>query len=263
MHRKRNRKLAEVAVCAGLALGAVGLSAAPALADGRPAERTAAAETALPTFDFSDCPELPANADPDKWRCEVMIATGDIRLGGLTVPIRTPMTITHSEGPLPDGTTGQVFGAMHAAPSPAAGGLLNIPGLPERAPLLGVNVETRYGGWFDFISHGTSAGGLDVTFALSGPLLPKGCTIGTAERPVRLTMMRKGSNEWVSKDPPILKGTIWDTTLTVPAATDCGPLGPVLNHRNGLPAPTGASAVTFDGQYTFKTYTQLHPTPPK
>ncbi|MGW1991626.1 hypothetical protein [Embleya sp. NPDC001921] len=256
--RKTNRRWAKTAACAGLALGAVGLSAAPALADGRAAPRAAPASAAapLPTFDFADCPALPAGADPDKWRCEVHVATGDMRLGGLTVPLR-PMTITHAEGPLPDGSTGQVFGAMHATPSPATGGLLDIPGLPERAPMLGVNVETKYGGWFDFLSHGTSAGGLDVTLALSGPLLPKDCSIGTAEHPIRLTMMRKGPNEWVSKDPPILKGTLWDNTVAIPAATDCGPLGAVLNHRNNLPSPGGANSVTLDGLYTFKTYTQL------
>ncbi|MET7303997.1 hypothetical protein [Embleya sp. NPDC005575] len=258
MDRRRNRRLARAAACAGLALGAVGLCTAPALADSRPAPRSASNPTAapLPTFDFTDCPALPANANPDKWRCEVHVSTGEMRLGGLTVPLR-PMTITHAEGPLPDGSTGQVFGAMHATPSPATGGLLGIPGLPEQAPALGVNVETRYGGWFDFLSHGTAAGGLDVTLALSGPLLPQGCSIGTAEHPIRLTMMRKGPNEWVSKEPPILKGTLWDNTVAIPAATNCGPLGPILNHRNRLPSPGGANSVTLDGLYTFKTYTQL------
>ncbi|MEU0939682.1 hypothetical protein [Embleya sp. NPDC005971] len=273
MDRTRNRKLARVVASAGLALGAVGLCTAPALANDRPAPPTASnpaatnpaatnptasppAATPLPAFDFTDCPALPASADPNKWRCEVHVATGRMRLGGLDVPLR-PMTITHAEGPLPDGSTGQVFGALHATPSPAAGGLLGIPGLPEQAPVLGVNVETRYGGWFDFLSHGTSAGGLDVTLALGGPLLPKDCSIGTAEHPIRLTMMRKGPNEWVSKDPPILKGTLWDNTVALPAATNCGPLGTLLNGRNHLPSPAGDNSITLDGLYTFKTYAQL------
>lgn len=129
-------------------------------------------------------------------------------------------------------------------------------GLPP-VPGLGAAGFRKYGGWFDFLSHGTSAGGLDVTLALSGPLLPKDCSIGTAEQPIRLTMMRKGPNEWISKDPPILKGTLWDDTVAIPAADGCGPLGTVLNRRNGLPSPGGTNSVTLDGLYTFKTYTQL------
>ncbi|MFE5330754.1 hypothetical protein ACFRCG_30640 [Embleya sp. NPDC056575] len=256
MDRRRNRTFTRLAACAGLALGAVALTTAPALAEAPTKDRATPSATALPTFDFGDCPTLPAGADPDRWRCEVHVATGEMRLGGIVVPLR-PMTITHAEGPLPDGTTGQVFGALHATPSPTSGGLPGVPGLPERAPLLGMNVETKYGGWFDFLSHGTSAGGLDVTLALSGPLLPKDCSIGTAEQPIRLTMMRKGPNEWISKDPPILKGTLWDNTVAIPAADGCGPLGTVLNRRNGLPSPGGTNSITLDGLYTFKTYTQL------
>ncbi|MFI1581788.1 hypothetical protein [Embleya sp. NPDC020630] len=256
MDRRRNRTFTRLAACAGLALGAVALTTAPALAEAPTKDRTTPSAVALPTFDFGDCPTLPAGADPDRWRCEVHVATGEMRLGGIVVPLR-PMTITHAEGPLPDGSTGQVFGALHAAPSPTSGGLLGVPGLPGRAPLLGMSVETKYGGWFDFLSHGTSAGGLDVTLSLSGPLLPKDCSIGTAEQPIRLTMMRKGPNEWISKDPPILKGTLWDNTVAIPAAGGCGPLGTVLNQRNGLPSPGGTNSVTLDGLYTFKTYAQL------
>src|SRR5689334_13495937 len=37
------------------------------------------------SFDFRDCPPLPAGTQPDRWRCEVLVATGRFQLGEVAV----------------------------------------------------------------------------------------------------------------------------------------------------------------------------------
>src|SRR5947209_13513321 len=84
---------------------------------GQPAQQST---TTIPTFDYSDCPRLPAGVDPAKWRCEVLVAQGTATVGDATLPFDFTR-VTHAEGPMPDGTPGQVFGGFHAARLPVPG----------------------------------------------------------------------------------------------------------------------------------------------
>lgn len=225
------RVTAALAVAAALAATVVGAAGAPAVA----AEE--------PTFDFSDCPALPAGVDPTLWKCEVLTATGSLTLGTRTVPELSPMTVTHAEGPLPDGSDGQVFGALRSTPTTVPGPL----------PL---SLQAEYGGRSDFYSVGDSMGLFTMRFRVLSPLLPHGCVIGAGDTPIELHLRRAGSSEWVSKNPPIIKFAGYDNTFTAPAARGCGPLGRILNARLGLPAQAGNS-ITLSAYYTFKTYDQL------
>ncbi|MFG2474098.1 hypothetical protein [Streptomyces fagopyri] len=214
---------------------------------------TTAAPSAVP-YDFGDCPDIPAGVDAARWKCEVLTATGSLTLGSRTVPELAPMTLTHAEGPLPDGGDGQVWGALGSASTPVPGGLLGT-GTAGHGPLLPLALRPEYGGRSDFYSTGNSLGLFTLRFRAVSPLLPHGCVIG-GDAPVELRLQRAGDSEWESQDPPVIRFDAYDDTFTAPAAVGCGPLGRFVNDRLGLPRATG-NAITLSARYTFKTYDRL------
>ncbi|MGW3147179.1 MULTISPECIES: hypothetical protein [Streptomyces] len=232
---------AAVSVAGAAALATVAGAYSPSHAY---AEPTAADQ---PLTDFSDCPALPAGADPARWRCEVHTAAPLLTMGKVTVTL-APIAMTHAEGPLPDGTNGQVWGAMHSTPTAVAGGFPAAVGEHER--LWGLAIQPEYGGRSDFYT-----GRFSLRFRLLSPLLAPNCTIG-ANAPIDFQLKRSGPSQWVSQDPPLIKFSAYDDTFSAPAAEHCGPLAKVLNQRLGLPAASG-NLMTYDAAYTFKTYDQL------
>ncbi|WP_328317672.1 hypothetical protein [Streptomyces sp. NBC_00388] len=240
------RGAAGLAFAAALAAMATGAASAPAAAAGAPP---------APSYDFSDCPDIPAGVDAADWKCEVLTASGPLTLGSRSIPALAPMTITHAEGPLPDGSDGQVWGALRSAATAVPGGL---PGSTAgRSPLLALSLRPEYGGRSDFYSVGDSMGLFTLRFRVLGPLLPHNCVIG-ADSPVELHLKRAGDSQWVSKNPPVIKFDAYDDAFTAPAADGCGPLGRLVNDRLGLPAPAG-NTITLSARYTFKTYDRLPP----
>ncbi|MFB7663733.1 hypothetical protein ACFC1R_07225 [Kitasatospora sp. NPDC056138] len=231
--------------------------ATPAPAAPTAALPTAATPTAAPQgslidpehTDYSDCPELPSGVDPARWRCEVSAAAPELTMGGVKQVKLAPIVMTHAEGPLADGTTAQVWGAMHTVPTAVPGGLTGtVAG--DRSPLLGMTVEPRYGGRSDFYT-----GQISLGFRLAGPLLPKGCGIAV-DAPVNFQLKRSGKSVWLSQNPPLIKFAAYADEFAVPAAKNCGPLSGMLNRRLGLPSASG-NLMTYDAEYTFKTYDQL------
>ncbi|WP_345037220.1 hypothetical protein [Streptomyces sannanensis] len=199
--------------------------------------------------DFSDCPDLPTGVDPAKWRCEVFVSEGRFKLGAVDVPAMAPMVITNAEGPLPDGSRGQVFGALRATPTP-------VPDAP--APFRGsLRLQPEYAGYADFYGDGVHRGALDLKFRLIHPLLDSDCTIGSDADPVKFRMIQDGSTEWVSKNPPVLKFKAHDTAFAAPGAHGCGPLTHLVDQRLGLPAATGDNEISLNASYTFRTYDKL------
>ncbi|MEU1532585.1 hypothetical protein [Streptomyces fagopyri] len=218
---------------------------------------TAGAATAAPPavpYGFGDCPAIPAGVDAARWKCEVLTATGSLTLGSRTVPELAPMTLTHAEGPLPDGSDGQVWGALRSASTPVPGGLLGT-GTPGHGPLLPLALRPEYGGRSDFYSTGNSLGLFTLRFRALSPLLPHGCVIG-GDAPVELRLRRAGDSEWESQDPPVIRFDAYDDTFTAPAAVGCGPLGRLVDDRLGLPRTAG-NAITLSARYTFRTYDRL------
>lgn len=198
--------------------------------------------------DFSECPALPAGVDPSRWRCEVHMAAPQLTMGKMTVTL-APITMTHAEGPLPDGTNGQVWGAMHTTPTAVEGGF-PAAAVGGHARLPGLAIRPEYGGRSDFYT-----GQFSLRFRLLSLLLAPNCTIGAGE-PVDFRLKRSGPSQWVSQDPPLIKFSAYDDTFGAPAAEHCGPLTKLLNQRLGLPAASG-NLMTYDAAYTFKTYDRL------
>lgn len=251
--------LAVVAGVTALALAVVSV-AGPVLIgraerDAGPAARYATAIAVSDTlvspvpasFDFRDCPPLPAGVRPDRWRCEVLVATGRFQLGRVVVPAVAPITVTHAEGPLPDGTTGQVFGALRAKRTDVPGGLLRGRGVGGHNPLLHLGLRTEYAGYADLVDRSV----IDVRLRLINPLVGHSCVIGD---PVRLSMSRDGATEWLSRDPPLIRFRLYDRSFALPAASGCGPLGGLVNRRFGLPSAAGTNEVYFTAYYTFRMY---------
>ncbi|MEU1803683.1 hypothetical protein [Streptomyces sp. NPDC019937] len=242
----RRGRLATGVGAAAAALTVTAAVQAPAFAQPGASVRPGAATVPVPTPEslapaYADCPkDLPAGADRAKWRCEVSAAYGRIKLGGIDLPDIKPITLVHAEGPLPDGTFGQVFGSVRAEPTP-------VPGSP------GLSVRAEYGGYADFLTSGA----VDLTFRLASPLLDRACSIGTDGQPVKLRLTKDAPSTWLSQDPPLVRFPAHDDTFTTPAATGCGPLGRALNHRFALPAASGESVVTYTAYYTFTTYDRL------
>ncbi|MEV8096867.1 hypothetical protein [Kitasatospora sp. NPDC085879] len=231
--------------------GPSGAATATVRASAASAARTPEAELAALEAGYADCPELPQGVDPARWRCEVHLATPRLRLGAADLPVLHPILMVHAEGPLADGTPGQVWGGWHSGgPTAVPGGLTGTPA-GDRSPLLGLAVEAEYGGASDFYT-----GTMDMRFRLSGPLLPHGCTVGRST-PVSMHFQRAGSSEWVSRNPPLIHFSAYDDTFAVPAPEGCGPLTGLLSRRLGLPV-AGGNLLSYDASYTFRTYDRLH-----
>ncbi|MFJ8768750.1 hypothetical protein [Streptomyces clavifer] len=231
---RRFTSAAAGALLAGLALGA-----APAHGAARAAD--------LPEFDFSACPtadELPTGADPGTWRCEVMHATGHLRMGAIDEPLTEPMKITFAEGRV-DGAFRQVFGEMTAAPIRAGGTPLTL--------------TPQYGGYSDFLSDDTRRGEFDIKFAIGSahgvPALPwSGCSVGSDEDAVHLVLKDTDPTRVISRDPLVVAFGAQDAEFAAPGTSGCGPLSRALNRALGLPSTAGANAFDMDVTVSIRPY---------
>lgn len=232
-----------LALAATVAAGA--LTLATATASNAAALPPKPSDPGIPTsFDYRDCPQLPSGADPSAWRCEVMVA--NIRVATGRIPaVEVPLTVTHSEGPLPDGTTGQVFGAMHARS-------VAVPGIP------GLRIQPEYAGHADFIGNGTIRGSIDIKLRLQYPGSRPTCAIGSDRAPLTINSTAYGPTQWVSQQPPIIKGEMYDSTFAVPGVNGCGPIVDRLLDRGfALPSPAGRNQFSLVGYYSFRTHAEL------
>jgi hypothetical protein len=207
---------------------------------------TPASADTLPTspsaFDFADCPPLPDGMDTHTWRCEVHVATGSMTIGRVTIP-NLELTLTHAEGPLPDGESGQSFGVLHARP-------VAVPGHPR------TTIQVRYGGYADLLGNGPDPGGLYLVLALRGPGLGRNCAIGTAADPVRTHAARVGGTTTIPTDPPIKVFTLQDKAFPLPPASGCHGRNRLVSRWFGLPSVTG-NAMTLNTAYTYRMYDTL------
>ncbi|MEZ0111984.1 hypothetical protein ABH920_006003 [Catenulispora sp. EB89] len=253
--RKTSALLAATAVAATIAIPVDASAAATPSTPSSPSSPTTSTGATgttttpvVPTFDFRDCPQLPTGVDPTKWRCEVLVAQGTATIGGATLPFDFT-AVTHAEGPLPDGTPGQVIGGFRAARLPVPGrqsGDGHGPKLWMRPHLTAAP---------DFYSQ---SGAMSLTFQLTGPRLGEHCSIGTAAAPVQVAAARvPGTTQWLSQNPPIITFQVLDQTLAVPEVSGCGRDAEELNRRFALPSPSGANRLSGTAFYSFKTYDQL------
>jgi hypothetical protein len=227
-----------LAAVAALALIGLALAIQPAAAE------------PVPTFDYADCPTIPENADPARWRCEVLMSSGTIRFGRLAEQPTGAMRLTFAEGELA-GKFAQVFGALRADPVRVPGGLL---GTGEWNPLLRMDTRIEYAGFADFLSNGDQMGEQHLKLRVVSPLLPDTCTIGSDQDPIRFRPVRTSGPDTISTDPRVLRFTIEDRAFAVPRAYGCGDLGHLVNWRFGLPAPAGTNTMAFTTLVGLKDY---------
>ncbi|ONI91787.1 hypothetical protein ALI144C_00680 [Actinosynnema sp. ALI-1.44] len=238
------RRAAVVAVAGATAMGLASLS------------QNASAETEVPVFDFADCPRIPAGADPAKWRCEVLMSSGTIELGGLAEQPLGAMRMVFAEGQS-DGKYAQVFGSLQAEPTRVLGGLLGIPGSDDRNPLLRLDVRIEYAGFADFLSVGDQMGEQHLKLRVISPLLPSTCTIGDDKDPIKLRPTRTSGPDVVSTNPPVARFTMADKQFAVPRARGCNGLDRLLDKRFGLPAASGTNLLKMTTLVQMKYYNQL------
>lgn len=209
-------KTSRLAATFAAAAAVVGLAAAPAAAD-------------TPEFTFADCPTvLPTGADPAKWRCEEMAATGTARFGALPTLDLSMLKMTFAEGTL-DGRFAQTFGALRSE--------------PVRIPRSHLSLEFQYGGFSDFQSNAERMGEVHLKLAVKGFGVPSTCTIGTDAEPLRFVVKRLTPTEVVSTNPLVVRFSIADTAFTVPRSSECGPFSRMIDTRLGLPSVEGNSLV--------------------
>ena len=210
-----------------------------------PMGAAAAAADQLPAFSYRDCPPLPSGVDQTRWRCEDHVASGTVTIGRSSpIPIRIT-SMTHAEGPLADGSPGQVFAGLHGAVTRVPGGFLGLP----------LAIQPESAGSADLITPG---GIVELKFRLVSPLLGRSCTLGSHSEPVKISLgLVPGSAVWVSQDPPIRRMDGTDTAFAVPRASGCGPLGRLIDQRFGLPAPSGTNTLALRIYYSYKTYDAL------
>lgn len=250
MTRKRSLRRAAVVALASTALIGLMSVAQPAAAAPEPAGDP------VPTFDFADCPAIPADADPAQWRCEVLMSSGTIEFGTIAEQHTGAMRLTFAEGRL-DGEFAQVFGALRAERTRVPGGLLGIPGSDERNPLLRMDMRIEYAGYTDFLSDGDRMGEQHLKIRVISRLLPGTCTIGGDQDPIRFRPIRTSGPDTISADPPVLRFTIEDERFAVPGARGCGGLDQLVNRRFGLPAAANANTIRLTTLVGLKSYTQL------
>jgi hypothetical protein len=204
---------------------------------------TAAAQAEpLPPFDFSDCPTIPANADPGTWRCEVLASHGNVQIGRTgELPISSMRTV-FAEGTI-GGQYAQVFGSLQAE--------------PIRVPGTSTTMRMTYAGFSDFLSVGDRMGELHLKIAARSPFLPRSCTIGTDQDPIVFKPLRTSGPEVVSQNPPVRKFSMRDNEFPVPRAYHCDPFERLLEHRLGVPSPAGTNDLTLTTYAGIKAY----PTP--
>ncbi|WP_158892443.1 hypothetical protein [Amycolatopsis anabasis] len=201
----------------------------------------ASAAEPVPAFDFADCPKtLPAGADPAKWRCEVLISDGTLSFGTVRDLRLNRMRLTFAEGRL-NGEYAQVFGALRAEPT-------RVPGT------FGGTLELRYAGYSDFQSNDQRKGEIDLKGSLRGPLLARGCAIGGDDDPIHSVIQQVGGLETHPDDPSVHVFHTVDRQLNIPSARGCGPLTRPLNHRLGLPSPSGTNVLTQTTYVKLRSY---------
>jgi hypothetical protein len=224
-----------------LRTAAVALAAATLL--GLTSVPATAQPTEPPAFDFTDCPAIPAGADPAQWRCEVLVSTGTVQLGALAEQPTGSMRLTFAEGRL-DGEYAQVFGALRSEPVRVPGGLLGLP-RTERNPLLRMEIQLRYAGFADFQSDGDHMGTQHLELGVRSPLVPTSCTVGTDADPIVFRPIRTAGPDVISTNPRVLRFTIADGAFAVPGPHGCGAFDRLLSRRLGVPAPAGTNTMTL------------------
>ncbi|MEV5572510.1 hypothetical protein AB0L06_20900 [Spirillospora sp. NPDC052269] len=248
----RTSKSARRAFCAtAVAAAALGLAAAPAQA-------RQAAPTGIPTFDYADCPALPAGADALSSFCFEAIASSEsVTIGNVTHLINSPFKATFGSPWFDDSGYGSnIFGGLRTEPFQVSTrngepvyARVESAGASDLTPTLGLN--------------------LNFKIRFTGGGLGSNCTVGTDGNPISAHLITGTTTPpspyqpitgvpWTVAAPGVHQGTVVDNTFPVPAASGCGDSGNAfLNQLGGLPAPAGASSIVLPTYMGAISYSKL------
>ncbi|MQY07018.1 hypothetical protein [Actinomadura macrotermitis] len=257
-------------------------AALAALAVAGPVGTAAADEDPLPPgLDTTDCPTLPAGADPAFWQCTAaVISGGRLTLGKIDQVLDQPIKLTYANGFDPvTGIEGVTGGTLRSAPLRVPGGVLGIPGT-DFIPLLQISAQPELTAPVELAPY-PERGSLVLRMRIKviNPLLGDKCYIGSKDDPITLRLGISATNppppntpiegeapEMVSFDPPVLKATMVDNEFAVPKSNGCGPFGllnPIADFRAGLPSAAGHNTAIFTQYALVKTYTDIQQTSAK
>ncbi|GAA4624371.1 hypothetical protein GCM10023196_024240 [Actinoallomurus vinaceus] len=240
------RRLLATATAAPIALA---LTAPAAHADPSPVK-----------VDFTSCPDrLPVGADPAQWWCNIfVVGGGSMKLGGITQPLTEHMTISVASGPDRAGKQVQIV-TVTAKPMTVPGGALGIPGT-ENLPGVKLQALPKYVGNFGLTidDSGNLHSTIDLRIKLINALLGTTCFIGTTKTPIKLNTTVDPTS-LTPYDGDIIGLTLNDNAYSVPGASGCGLLTPVVNLRGGLPSASGQNTASMRTYLATKVYTDLYP----
>ncbi|MEV3922547.1 hypothetical protein [Actinomadura coerulea] len=260
--RTRSSRLALPAV-AGAAVLAFGMASPAAAANPDP----------IPgSFDFSDCPPLPAGASPFYSRCQVAVVTsGTFKVGNFDQQIKEPLRLTYASTlDLETYETKIIFGGLKAPK------MLVQPGLFGDPLLSAVYARVEYAGSFEIPTSGHLDINMAVKVRLINPLLGSNCTVGTNANPIKLHLTSgttsppapnspiTGEDPTIARPDPagdVLQAKQVDNAFAVPGAKGClfggGIADWLVNQVGGFPSAAGKNAMVSNEYIVSKQYSQL------
>ncbi|MGW5412558.1 hypothetical protein [Actinomadura geliboluensis] len=258
--RRRSSRLAVPAVAAA-ALLTLGLASPASAANPDPIPSS---------FDFSDCPPLPAGASPNYSQCWVGVVTsGTFKVGNFDQTIEKPIKITWATTfNTSTFETKNIFGGLDAEK------MLVQPGLFGDPFLSAVYAKVEYAGAFEMPVSSDMKINLGVKVRLINPILGSNCTVGTNSNPIMLNLTTgttsppppntpiTGEPATIAQEnPPVLQAKHVGNSFAVPGAKGClfggGVADWLVNQIGGFPSPAGKNTMIQNEYIVSKNYSQL------
>ena len=260
--RRRSSRLALPAVV-GAALLTFGMASSASAANPDPIPQS---------FDFSDCPTLPAGADPFFSRCFVAVVTsGTFKIGKFDQKIEKPIRLTYATTfNLDTFETSTVFGGLEAEK------MLVQPGLFGDPLLTAVYAKVEYAGSFEMPVSSDFLINLAIKVRLVNPVLGSNCTVGTNSNPIMLklttgTTSPPAPNTPITGEPvtparetpppEVLQAKHVGNSFAVPGAKGClfggGVADWLVNQVGGFPSAAGKNTMIQNEYIVSKRYDEL------
>ncbi|MFC4911602.1 hypothetical protein [Actinomadura gamaensis] len=250
-----------------LAAGAAAFAATAGLMSGTAAH----ADDPIPTFDFADCPALPAPYTAQGSICmEAIVTSGTFQLGKFNQTITSPIKMTFASALNPDTQTyTPIFGKMQADK------MLVQPGIFGDPIVTAVYAKPEYAGVFDQPTGPDFHITLGLRVRLTNPFLGGTCLIGDTGNAIKLNLTTgttappAGTAPITGKAATIVQRTPFvirqathvDNTFSVPGAKGCalglGLVNAVVNAQAGIPSAAGKNQMIFNEYIGQKAYTAL------
>ncbi|WP_157430098.1 hypothetical protein [Actinomadura oligospora] len=229
------------------------------------------ADDPIPTFDFANCPVLPAPYVNEGSVCvESIVTSGTFQLGKFNQQITSPIKLTFASALNPDTQLyTPIFGKMQADK------MLVQPGIFGDPIVTAVYAKPEYAGVFDQPTGPDYHITLGMRIRLTNPFLGGTCVIGDTGNPITLNLTTgttsppAGTAPITGKPATIVQRTPFvirsathvDNTFSVPGADGCaldfGLVNAIVNAQAGVPSAAGKNQMVFNEYIGQKLYTAL------